>query len=121
MKSVTVAKSAGFCFGVKRAVDLVYEAAEKHPGRVCTMGPIIHNEQVVADLEEKGVHVINDDLVRVDTGEKITEDSVIIIRSHGIPKTLMDRVKATGCEIIDSTCPFVRKIHDIVRKKSAEF
>ena len=120
MKSVTVAKSAGFCFGVKRAVDLVYEAAEKHPGRVCTMGPIIHNEQVVADLEKKGVHVINDDLVRVDTGEKITEDSVIIIRSHGIPKTLMDRVKATGCEIIDSTCPFVRKIHDIVRKKSAE-
>ena len=59
MKSVTVAKSAGFCFGVKRAVDLVYEAAEKHPGRVCTMGPIIHNEQVVADLVEQFGYIVD--------------------------------------------------------------
>lgn len=117
---VVVAKSAGFCFGVKRAVNLVYEAAEKHPGKVCTMGPIIHNEQVVNDLAQKGVHVINDDLIVTDIGKPITEDSVIIIRSHGIPRSLMDKVKASGCEIIDATCPFVRKIHDIVQKKSRE-
>ena len=120
MKDVIVAKSAGFCFGVKRAVQLVYEAANEHPGKVCTMGPIIHNEQVVADLSEKGVHVIDDNLIRTDTGEKITADSVIIIRSHGIPKCLMDKVTDTGCKIIDATCPFVSKIHDIVRQKSSE-
>lgn len=120
MNKVTVAKSAGFCFGVKRAVNLVYEAAAEHPGKVCTMGPIIHNEQVVNDLADKGVHVIDDNLIRTDTGEKIEQDNVIIIRSHGIPKSLMDKVMKTGCEIIDATCPFVRKIHDIVRDKSRE-
>ncbi|MDO4803244.1 MAG: 4-hydroxy-3-methylbut-2-enyl diphosphate reductase [Lachnospiraceae bacterium] len=117
---VVVAKSAGFCFGVKRAVSLVYEAAKEHPGKVCTMGPIIHNEQVVDDLKRKGVHVIDDDLIRVDNGEPISKDSVIIVRSHGIPKMLMEKVKASGCKVVDATCPFVRKIHDIVKQKSQE-
>ena len=108
---VTVAKSAGFCFGVKRAVDMVYEEAKKNT-KVYTLGPIIHNEQVVQDLESKGVQVLHsiDEL-------KEEKDAVVIIRSHGITKQMQDALEKKDISIVDATCPFVKKIHNIVHEK----
>lgn len=109
---VTLAKSAGFCFGVKRAVDMVYQESEK-PQKVYTLGQIIHNEQVVADLEAKGVHVLQEDLSDLKEGEDVT----VIIRSHGISKQLYQKLEQRGVTIVDATCPFVSKIHRIVEKQ----
>ncbi len=117
---VEVAKTAGFCFGVRRAVEMVYSEAEENPGKVYTMGPIIHNEQVVNDLAEKGVHVIDDDLRDVITQSPVPGDAVIVKRSHGITKEMNEKLKETGCKIADATCPFVSKIHKIVQEKSRE-
>ncbi|MDO4614011.1 MAG: 4-hydroxy-3-methylbut-2-enyl diphosphate reductase [Lachnospiraceae bacterium] len=117
---VNIANTAGFCFGVKRAVNLVYEEAEKHAGSVYTMGPIIHNETVVDDLRKHGVRVIGDDLICEDTGKVPPEGSVVIVRSHGISREIYERVEAGGYQIVNATCPFVKKIHDIVAEKSRE-
>ena len=112
---VTVAKTAGFCFGVKRAVEKVYEQIGKMEKPIYTYGPIIHNEQVVGDLQEKGVEVI-------DTLEelKTIRDAVVVIRSHGVGKDVYDILKENGVEIVDATCPYVKKIHRIVEKQTAE-
>ena len=110
---VTVAKSAGFCFGVKRAVATVYEQIEKGQKPVYTYGPIIHNEQVVEDLAARGVQVIRSE----EELERITEGTVII-RSHGVPRRICDKIKAQGLTLVDATCPFVRKIHRIVEQES---
>lgn len=112
MNEVKLAKSAGFCFGVKRAVDLVYEEAKKG-GDIYTYGPIIHNEEVVGDLENKGVRVIN-------SPEEIDnlKSGTIIIRSHGVSKDIYDRMINNGLNVIDATCPFVKKIHNIVSEES---
>ena len=117
---VEVAKTAGFCFGVRRAVEMVYSEVEENPGKVYTMGPIIHNEQVVNDLAEKGVHVIDDDLRDVITQSPVPGDAVIVKRSHGISQEMNEKLKETGCKIADATCPFVSKIHKIVQEKSRE-
>ena len=123
---ITVAKSAGFCFGVKRAVSLVYEETEKRKAGdmrerpVYTIGPIIHNEIVVNDLRNKGVRVLGDDLNRVEDGEPPEPGSTVIIRSHGIPKEMHENLSRQGLHVVDATCPFVRKIHDIVDEKSRE-
>ena len=123
---ITVAKSAGFCFGVKRAVSLVYEETEKRKAGdmrerpVYTIGPIIHNEIVVNDLRNKGVRVLGDDLKRVEDGEPPEPGSTVIIRSHGIPKEMHEKLSRQGLHVVDATCPFVRKIHDIVDEKSRE-
>ena len=111
---VTLAKSAGFCFGVKRAVEMVYKEAETGK-KVYTLGPIIHNEQVVQDLEQKGVRVI-------DTPEELSkaEDATVIIRSHGISADVYHQLKDKKVRIVDATCPFVSKIHRIVEKKYQE-
>ncbi len=111
---ITVAKSAGFCFGVKRAVDTVYSEVEKG-GRIYTLGPIIHNDEVVSDLEKKGVTVINDTSQLHDIKE-----GCIIIRSHGVSKKVYDELVSSGLKIVDATCPFVKKIHGIVEKDSRE-
>ena len=110
---VTLAKSAGFCFGVKRAVDTVYEEAENSNVPVYTFGPIIHNEEVVEDLEKKGVRVIHDvnELSHLKKG-------TIVIRSHGISKELSEKIKEEGFRMVDATCPFVLKIHRIVEEYS---
>ena len=108
---VTVAKSAGFCFGVKRAVDTVYQQIETGRKPVYTYGPIIHNEQVVGDLEKKGVRVIPSE----EELEKITEGTVII-RSHGVSREICEKICAQGLTLVDATCPFVRKIHRIVEQ-----
>lgn len=108
---VTVAKSAGFCFGVKRAVDMVYEEAAQG-GKVYTLGPIIHNEQVVKDLESKGVMVVESPEELADV-----QDATVIIRSHGISKEVFDQLSRYDVKMVDATCPFVGKIHRIVQEK----
>ena len=112
---VRIAKTAGFCFGVKRAVDKVYEQVETRDKPIYTFGPIIHNEEVVDDLTNRGVKVIH-------SVEELNglQDGVIVIRSHGISREIYDRIESTGIEIVDATCPFVKKIHTIVQQQSEE-
>ena len=110
---VVLAKSAGFCFGVKRAVDTVYELA-KEGGKIYTFGPIIHNEEVVKDLEKKGVSVIE----TKEELEKLTEGTVVI-RSHGVAREIYEQIERQGLRCVDATCPFVKRIHRIVEKESA--
>ena len=107
-----MAKTAGFCFGVKRAVEQVYEQIEKAKEPVYTYGPIIHNQQVVKDLEEKGVCVLN-------TEEELLELSrgIVIIRSHGVGKSVYDILEKRNVTVVDATCPFVKKIHRIVQEQ----
>ena len=106
-----MAKTAGFCFGVKRAVEMVYDNANKT--NVYTYGPIIHNEEVVKDLAERGVKVLNtlDDVKNAPVG-------TVIIRAHGILQEEYDAIKSYGHEVVDATCPFVLKIHKIVKEAS---
>ncbi len=106
--SVTVAKSAGFCFGVNRAVDLVEKAAAEGC-RVATLGPIIHNRHVVAKFEKMGVQVLQ-------KPEDAQPGMTVIIRSHGVSKAVYEALGSRGVSVIDATCPFVKRIHEIVRK-----
>ncbi len=110
---VKIAKTAGFCFGVKRAVDKVYEVANDE--NVYTYGPIIHNEEVVSDLESKGVKILDS----VEDINKISEGTVVI-RSHGVDKSVYDAINSNNLMLVDATCPFVLKIHRIVEKDSLE-
>ena len=113
---VNVAKTAGFCFGVKRAVDQVYEQTEKENGKkIYTYGPIIHNEEVVKDLRSRGVEVIHSE----EELAALTE-GIVIIRSHGVPKGIYDLLEERKLQYVDATCPFVKKIHNIVKKASEE-
>ncbi len=111
---VVLAESAGFCFGVKRAMKNVYDEIDKANGdKIYTYGPIIHNEEVVSDLENKGVTVIHS----YDELDKISEGT-IIIRSHGISRIEKNKMEERGLTIVDCTCPFVLKIHRIVEEYS---
>ena len=110
---IKVAKTAGFCFGVKRAVEKVYEQVELGKKNVYTYGPIIHNEEVVSDLEAKGVSVLEN---RADL--EAIEKGTVVIRSHGVPRDIYQLIEEKGLECVDATCPFVRKIHRIVEKES---
>lgn len=110
---VTVAKSAGFCFGVERAVESVYSETENKNEEIYTFGPIIHNEQVVHDLEKKGVKVINS----IDEIEKLN-NCTVVIRSHGVAKQIYDALDRDKIKVVDATCPFVKKIHNIVKDES---
>ena len=112
MGNVILAKTAGFCFGVKRAVDMAYSLTGEE--NVYTYGPIIHNETVVDDLAARGVHVIST-LQEAETAPRGT----IIIRSHGISREEMESLSQMGHRIVDATCPFVKKIHRIVDERSA--
>ena len=114
---VRLADPCGFCFGVKRAVDGVYEQLKS--GRpIYTYGPVVHNETVVSDLESKGVKVIADK----ESLESMTfePDAVVVIRAHGIGRDVYKILEEKGCETADFTCPFVQRIHDIVLKESRE-
>lgn len=108
MKNISVAKSAGFCFGVNRAVNVVYSLL-KEGKKVYTLGPIIHNPQMIAELEARGVEII-------DTIDHAPKDGTIVIRAHGIPREITDRLKAEGYAYVDATCPFVSKIHSRVEQ-----
>ena len=115
MGELTIAKSAGFCFGVTREVNMVYEAIEKENVPIYTYGPIIHNDEVVKDMEKNGVTVIND-LDELSSHKK----GVMIIRSHGISKAEYDKIKDCGFEVLNATCPFVSKIHRYVEDYSSK-
>ena len=106
--SVTVAKNAGFCFGVNRAVELVEQAAGQGKP-VFTLGPIIHNRHAVAHFEKMGVGVIRDPA-------EAKQGDVVIIRSHGVARDVQHRLETSGAEVVDATCPFVKRIHGIVSK-----
>ena len=110
---VKVAKTAGFCFGVQRAVDKVYELIDSCPDRLFTLGPIIHNEEVVNDLEKKGVRVASEEELKT-----LPEGSTVVIRAHGVGKKVYDQLEECGLSYVDVTCPFVLKIHRIVEKES---
>ena len=111
---VVVAKTAGFCFGVERAVRKVYEQIETGRPPIFTLGPIIHNEEVVRDLEGRGVRVLPDE-----ESLKDLKEGTVIIRSHGVGRAVYDRIKARGLSVVDATCPFVKKIHRTVERESA--
>ncbi len=110
--SIHVAGSAGFCFGVSRAVEMVEQAASRGK-RVVTLGPIIHNRHVVEKFKELGVHVI-------DIPEEARPGDTVIIRSHGVARDIYEKLEARNVEIIDATCPFVKRIHGIVRSAEEE-
>ena len=110
---VLVAKTAGFCFGVRRAVEKVYEQVKDGHHPIYTYGPIIHNENVVEDLERRGVHVIQ---TRKDL-EALTQGTVVI-RSHGVEREIYELIAKKNLHLVDATCPYVKKIHKIVERES---
>lgn len=110
--SVTVAKTAGFCFGVRRAVDLAEQQAGKN-GVLYAYGEIIHNMHEIRRLEERGVRTAQ-------TLEEIPDGAKVLIRAHGVPRTVYDTLAAKNCEVFDATCPFVQKIHRIVDRESRD-
>ena len=107
---ITLAETAGFCFGVKRAVDTVYDLVNSGK-KVCTLGPIIHNPQLVSDLEQRGVRVVQDI-------DEVRDGEILVIRSHGVPEDVLLKAEKLSVETIDATCPFVSKIHKIVKDAS---
>ena len=118
---VRLAECAGFCFGVKRAIDTVYEQI-KNGKTIYTYGPIVHNEEVVSDLAKKGVRVIENrqELLAIPAlppSKKGT--AAVIIRAHGVPKEIYGILEEKNMECVDATCPFVKRIHKIVDKESA--
>ncbi len=112
---VKLAKCAGFCFGVKRAVDTVYERLSSDT-QIYTYGPIVHNEEIIADLEKAGVKIAKDE---GDLKALSGKDCLVIIRAHGIPKGTQLLMEACEIPYIDATCPFVKRIHRIVEEKSS--
>lgn len=111
MRKITLAKTAGFCFGVDRAVNMVYSLSEKQ--RVCTLGPIIHNSEMVRELEQKGVIIAN-------TPKDVPSGYTVVIRSHGVPQSVYDEIHSLNLNYSDATCPFVSKIHKTVAKAGRE-
>lgn len=109
---ITLAKTAGFCFGVNRAVNMLYDLVGNGVN-VCTLGPIIHNPQVVTDLESKGVNII-DDINNVTNGKKV------VIRTHGVEQSILRYCENNSLDYVDATCPYVKKIHKIVQKNSTD-
>lgn len=107
---ITIAKNAGFCFGVNRAVETVYNLLDKNQ-KICTLGPIIHNPQIVNDLKSKGVIVVS-------IPEETPKDYTLVIRSHGVAKSVIDKIKELKINYVDVTCPFVKKIHSLVYNKN---
>ena len=110
--NIRVAESAGFCFGVNRAVNMVYSLINENK-KVCTFGPIIHNMEMVHELEEKGCYSVSN-------LNDVPEDSTLVIRSHGVPFEITEDIKKSGILCADATCPFVRKIHNIVNNESID-
>lgn len=116
---IKVAKTAGFCYGVQRAVDMVQKALSDGEKKIYTYGPIVHNDIVVNELKEKGVGVIEDfGMLQKLCGDGSLAGAALIIRAHGVGKDVYELIESAGCGIrlMDATCPYVRKIHKIVRE-----
>ena len=109
---ITLAKTAGFCFGVNRAVNMLYDLVDEGVN-VCTLGPIIHNPQVIEDLKNRGVNII-------DNIEDAEKDKKVVIRTHGVERDILEYWEENEFDYIDATCPFVKKIHKIVKKNSTK-
>jgi 4-hydroxy-3-methylbut-2-enyl diphosphate reductase len=105
---IIIAKTSGFCMGVRRAVEMVLDAPEEHQNPISTYGPLIHNPQVLEILEEKGISAFNE-IPRQGSG-------TILIRAHGVPPRTRDRLKEAGFNVIDATCPRVIKVQTIIKK-----
>ncbi|MCM1358257.1 MAG: 4-hydroxy-3-methylbut-2-enyl diphosphate reductase, partial [Prevotella sp.] len=112
MNKITVAKSAGFCFGVDRAVKMVYNELDKG-AKVATFGAIIHNQDVVNDMTARGVRIVN-------SVDELKPDETVVIRSHGVGREVYEQIRKKGNRLLDATCPFVSKIHKIVAEKTKE-
>ncbi|MEW6067246.1 MAG: 4-hydroxy-3-methylbut-2-enyl diphosphate reductase [Nitrospirota bacterium] len=110
---IIVAKTAGFCFGVKRAIDIAFKIAKEKREGVYTIGPLIHNPQVVESLKEKGI-------IPAENLKKQKDIKALIVRTHGIPLDLSRKLSSIGCEIIDATCPFVKKAQNYAKLLSEE-
>ena len=109
---IRVAETAGFCFGVNRAVDMLYKMIEE--GRnVCTLGPIIHNPQVIEDLENEGVKIIS-------KADEVPDGYEVVIRAHGVTKSTIEKLDAAMVKYTDATCPYVLKIHRIIKEHTNE-
>ena len=107
---IELAKTAGFCFGVNRAVNILYEMVEKGE-KVCTLGPIIHNPQVTGELQSRGVEI-------AETPSQVPKDAKLVLRTHGVTKQTVEELDRLGIEYIDAACPFVLKIHKLVSEHS---
>lgn len=110
--NISVAKSAGFCFGVNRAVNMVYSLIDEDK-KVCTFGPIIHNTEMVRELEEKGCYPVS-------SLDDVPKDATLVIRSHGVPLEITEEITNSKISCVDATCPFVKKIHNIVNSESSQ-
>ena len=110
---VVLAESAGFCYGVKRAMDGVMQAARESGKPIYTLGPLIHNPQVIEKLESEGVKSVSD-------LSDISAGSIVVMPSHGVSKPVMDQARESGLEIIDLTCPFVSKVHRMAEQLVSE-
>lgn len=112
MRNIRLAKTAGFCFGVNRAVEMVEKLLDEGK-KVCTLGEIIHNSQLVESLAKRGART-------VDSVDEVNEGEVLVIRSHGVGKSVYEAARKKGIEHVDATCPYVAKIHRIASRESAE-
>ncbi|MFR9241123.1 MAG: bifunctional 4-hydroxy-3-methylbut-2-enyl diphosphate reductase/30S ribosomal protein S1 [Clostridium baratii] len=115
MKKVILAENAGFCFGVQRAVETSIDIKKKYNKKIYTLGPLIHNSDVVSFLEQNDIYAIDYGNIN-----DLQEGDVVIIRSHGIPEAVFNDLKSRGLEVIDATCPFVTNIQKKVKKYSKE-
>ncbi len=114
MKTIIKAKTAGFCFGVQRAVDLAIKTAETHDHNVITFGPLIHNQVVIDELEKQGICAKTSDL----NDHPLASDKTVLIRAHGVGKETEKELKKRYAHVVDATCPFVKRIHKIVEERS---
>ena len=124
MKNILIADNAGFCFGVKRAMNMAWNELDKSDRvAIYALGPLIHNKQAVAKYEERGMLTVDtiEEIEKIESekarqGIKTSKDREMIIRSHGVSKSVYDEAKLKDIPIIDTTCPFVRKIHYLANK-----
>src|SRR5512139_2241801 len=109
---IVIAKMSGFCMGVRRAVEMVLDAPDRHPGPICTYGPLIHNPQVLELLESKDIATLKS-IPACGAG-------TVLIRAHGVPPETKKRLRAAGYKVIDATCPRVVRVQSIIRKHARQ-
>ena len=114
MVEIITAKTAGFCFGVRQAVDKAFALAETEK-ELYTYGPVIHNDEVIRRLQEKGARIITDE-----EGLRALDSGTVLLRSHGVSRSVITLLEEKGLHYVDVTCPFVKRIHEIVWKESAD-